>query len=169
MRAAARRADDDQGIVRRRRPADDLGRPALSYVAERDDLIVERLKAAGAVIFGKTNVPFRLLDFQTYNEIYGVTNNPWDHTRTPGGSSGGAAAALAAGLTGLEVGSDIGGSIRNPRTTAACSATSRRTTSSAATGSRRRLRRGKRSRGRRTARAQCRRSRADAATARRAW
>jgi amidase len=59
-------------------------------------------------------VPYRLLDFQSYNDIYGVTNNPWDRTRTPGGSSGGAAAALAAGLTSLEVGSDIGGSIRNP-------------------------------------------------------
>jgi amidase len=90
------------------------GDRALSTVPVRDDLVVERMKAAGAVIFGKTNVPFRLLDFQTYNEIYGVTRNPWDRTRTPGGSSGGAAAALAAGLTGLEVGSDIGGSIRNP-------------------------------------------------------
>ena len=90
------------------------GDRALSYVAERDDAVVERLKAAGAVIFGKTNVPYHLLDFQSYNEIYGVTNNPWDRTRSPGGSSGGAAAALAAGLTSLEVGSDIGGSIRNP-------------------------------------------------------
>ncbi len=90
------------------------GDPALSYVAERDDQVVARLKAAGAVIFGKTNVPYHLLDFQTYNDIYGCTNNPWDRTRTPGGSSGGAAAALAAGLTSLEVGSDIGGSIRNP-------------------------------------------------------
>jgi amidase len=90
------------------------GDRTLSHVAARDDLVVERVKAAGAVIFGKTNVPFRLLDFQSYNDIYGVTSNPWDRTRTPGGSSGGAAAALAAGLTGLEVGSDIGGSIRNP-------------------------------------------------------
>jgi amidase len=90
------------------------GDRTLSYIAERDDSVVQRLKAAGAVFFGKTNVPYRLLDFQTYNDIYGVTNNPWDHTRTPGGSSGGAAAALAAGLTSLEVGSDIGGSIRNP-------------------------------------------------------
>jgi amidase len=90
------------------------GDPSIAYEATRDDLIVERLRAAGAVIFGKTNVPFRLLDFQTYNEIYGTTRNPWDHDRGPGGSSGGAAAALAAGLTGLEVGSDIGGSIRNP-------------------------------------------------------
>jgi amidase len=90
------------------------GDPNISHVAERDDLVVERLKAAGAVIFGKTNVPHLLLDFQSYNDIYGVTNNPWDSARTPGGSSGGAAAALAAGLTSLEVGSDIGGSIRNP-------------------------------------------------------
>jgi amidase len=90
------------------------GDRALSYVAERDDAVVERIKAAGAVIFGKTNVPFHLLDFQSYNDIYGTTSNPWDGTRTPGGSSGGAAAALAAGLTGLEIGSDIGGSIRNP-------------------------------------------------------
>jgi amidase len=73
------------------------GDPSVSHVATRDDLVVERLKAAGAVIFGKTNVPYRLLDFQSYNDIYGVTNNPWDRTRTPGGSSGGAAAALAAG------------------------------------------------------------------------
>ena len=75
---------------------------------------VDRLLAAGAVIFGKTNIPYNLADFQSYNDIYGTTNNPWDLERVPGGSSGGAAAALAAGLTGLEAGSDIGGSIRNP-------------------------------------------------------
>jgi amidase len=80
----------------------------------RDALVVERLQAAGAVLFGKTNVPFRLMDWQTYNAIYGTTNNPWDLARAPGGSSGGAAAALATGLCALEVGSDIGGSIRNP-------------------------------------------------------
>ncbi|MEC8834557.1 MAG: amidase family protein, partial [Pseudomonadota bacterium] len=83
-------------------------------VVESDSLPIQRLKAAGAIIFGKTNVPIRLADFQSYNEIYGTTNNPWDGTRGPGGSSGGSAAALAAGLTGLETGSDIGGSIRNP-------------------------------------------------------
>lgn len=83
-------------------------------VAAKDALAVTRLKGAGAVIFGKTNVPLMLSDFQSYNEIYGTTNNPWDLGRTPGGSSGGSAAALAAGLTGLETGSDIGGSIRNP-------------------------------------------------------
>ena len=81
---------------------------------EENALIVDRLLNAGAVIFGKTNVPLNLADWQTYNEIYGTTNNPWDVTRSPGGSSGGSAAALAAGLTTLEAGSDIGASIRNP-------------------------------------------------------
>ena len=81
---------------------------------EKDALAVRRLKGAGAVIFGKTNVPLRLADFQSYNDIYGTTNNPWDRDRIPGGSSGGSAAALAAGLTGIDSGSDIGGSIRNP-------------------------------------------------------
>jgi amidase len=79
-----------------------------------DALAVARLKAAGAIILGKTNVPLRLADWQSYNEIYGTTNNPWDLTRTPGGSSGGAAAALAAGFVALELGSDIGGSLRAP-------------------------------------------------------
>ena len=75
---------------------------------------VQRLLDAGAIIFGKTNVPIWLNDFQSYNTIYGTTNNPWDVSRTPGGSSGGSAAALAAGLTALELGSDLGGSIRVP-------------------------------------------------------
>ena len=75
---------------------------------------VQRIIDAGAVIFGKTNVPFMSGDLQTYNDVYGTTNNPWDVSRVPGGSSGGAAAALAAGLTPLELGSDIGGSIRTP-------------------------------------------------------
>lgn len=82
--------------------------------AEGNALAVERLLAAGANIFGKTNVPVMLADWQTFNPIYGTTANPWDVGRTPGGSSGGAAAALAAGFTALEVGSDIGASIRNP-------------------------------------------------------
>jgi amidase len=83
-------------------------------VATGNAVVVERLLGAGAVIFGKTNVPPALMDGQSWNEIYGRTVNPWDATRTPGGSSGGAAAALAAGLTGLELGSDIASSIRNP-------------------------------------------------------
>jgi len=83
-------------------------------IADEDAEAVKRLKSAGAVVFGKTNVPLSLADFQSYNDIYGTTNNPYNHERIPGGSSGGSAAALAAGLTGLEAGSDIGGSIRNP-------------------------------------------------------
>lgn len=80
----------------------------------RNAVSVDRLLAAGAVIMGKTNVPRLVADHQTFNDVYGRTNNPWDLQRTPSGSSGGAAAALAAGLTGLELGSDIGGSIRQP-------------------------------------------------------
>lgn len=80
----------------------------------RNALVVDRFLQAGAVLFGKTNVPMYLADWQTFNDIYGTTNNPWDRNRVPGGSSGGSAAALAAGLTGLEAGSDIGASIRNP-------------------------------------------------------
>ncbi len=87
---------------------------AAQAIAQSDSAVVERFKNAGALFLGKTNVPIFLGDFQSYNEIYGTTNNPWDLKRTPGGSSGGSAAALAAGLTGLESGSDIGGSIRNP-------------------------------------------------------
>jgi amidase len=83
-------------------------------IATRNAAAVERLLAAGAVIFGKTNVPPGLMDGQSWNEVYGRTNNPWNLGRTPGGSSGGSAAALAAGLTGLEFGSDIASSIRNP-------------------------------------------------------
>jgi amidase len=83
-------------------------------LATQDALAVQRLKAAGAIVFGKSNVPLNNGDFQSYNEVYGTTNNPWDLTRGPGGSSGGGAAAVAAGLVGMEFGSDIGGSIRNP-------------------------------------------------------
>ena len=79
-----------------------------------DALAVRRLEAAGAVVFGKTNVPTALADWQSTNPIYGTTNNPWDLARTPGGSSGGGAAACAAGISALEMGSDIGGSIRVP-------------------------------------------------------
>jgi len=87
---------------------------AKDFRPEADALAVERLKAAGAVILGKTNVPVALSDWQSYNDVYGTTNNPWDVTRTPGGSSGGGAAALAAGYVSLELGSDIGGSLRTP-------------------------------------------------------
>ena len=91
------------------------GDPALKEnVAARHALSVERLEKAGVVVFGKSNVPLMLADWQSYNAVYGTTNNPWDTARTPGGSSGGSAAALAAGLTGIEAGSDIGASIRNP-------------------------------------------------------
>jgi amidase len=79
-----------------------------------DAVAVARLKAAGAVVLGKTNVPLHLADWQSYNAVYGATSNPWDLVRTPGGSSGGSAAALAAGYVSLELGSDIGGSLRVP-------------------------------------------------------
>src|SRR5215471_5713992 len=91
------------------------GVPAYAKnVATKNAVAVDRLLGAGVVLFGKTNVPLFLADWQSYNAIYGTTNNPWDVARAPGGSSGGSAAALAAGLTGLEAGSDIGSSIRNP-------------------------------------------------------
>ena len=77
-------------------------------------LVVDRLEKSGVVVFGKTNVPPMLADWQSSNPIYGTTNNPWNVDLIPGGSSGGSAAALAAGLTGCEGGSDIGASIRNP-------------------------------------------------------
>ncbi len=84
------------------------------HVPATDATAVSRLVSAGAVVFGKTNLPVYAMDVQSYNPVFGTTNNPWDVTRSPGGSSGGAAAALAAGLTGFELGSDIGGSIRTP-------------------------------------------------------
>jgi amidase len=85
-----------------------------SNVTETSALAVERLQKAGVVLFGKTNVPLMLADWQSFNVIYGTTNNPWNTDLIPGGSSGGSAAALAAGLTGIDAGSDIGSSIRNP-------------------------------------------------------
>ena len=87
---------------------------AKDWIAPDDAVVVTRLKAAGAVILGKTNVPPNLGDWQSGNPIYGRTNNPLDLARSPGGSSGGSAAALAAGMVPLEFGSDIGGSIRVP-------------------------------------------------------
>ncbi|MDA8137883.1 MAG: amidase family protein [Desulfobacteraceae bacterium] len=98
-----------------------VGMPATSgdpklkdYMPPQNADAVQRLVDAGAIILGKTNLPFHGLDFQSFNEVYGTTNNPWDLKRTPGGSSGGSAAALAAGFTPLELGSDLGGSIRTP-------------------------------------------------------
>ena len=84
------------------------------YISQHDAPVTTRTRAAGAVLLGKTNVPPMLADWQSANPIFGCTNNPWDRGRTPGGSSGGSAAAIAAGLSALEVGSDIGGSIRVP-------------------------------------------------------
>jgi amidase len=83
-------------------------------IAGQTAVAVQRLLDAGAVIYGKTNVPVALADWQSFNPVYGTSNNPWDLARSPGGSSGGSAAALAAGLATLELGSDIGSSIRNP-------------------------------------------------------
>jgi amidase len=131
-RAQARKADDEaargawrgplHGLPMTVKEAFDLkghpttfGYPSMTNnIAKEDALVVQRLKAAGAIVFGKSNVPLNNGDFQTYNAVYGTTNNPWDLTRGPGGSSGGGAAAMAAGLAGLEYGSDLGGSIRNP-------------------------------------------------------
>ena len=91
------------------------GSPDLAdYMATEDAAPVAAVRRAGAVVFGKTNLPLWASDLQSYNEVYGTTNNPYDLERTPGGSSGGAAAALACGFTPFEIGSDIGGSIRIP-------------------------------------------------------
>ena len=91
------------------------GNPAWKeHLPQKNAEAVQKLTDSGAIIFGKTNVPFLSADIQSFNDIYGVTNNPWDLTRTPGGSSGGSSAALASGMTPLELGSDIGGSIRIP-------------------------------------------------------
>ncbi|MBI1188113.1 MAG: amidase [Alphaproteobacteria bacterium] len=92
------------------------GNPAFANRPKRcaDADLVKAVRAAGAIVWCKTNVPLMAGDFQSYNAVYGTTNNPYDQARTPGGSSGGAAAALAAGITPLEIGSDIGGSLRHP-------------------------------------------------------
>jgi amidase len=89
-------------------------RPMSHHVPERDATIVERMRAAGAIILGKTNIPEASFDWQCKSPIFGRTNNPWDITRTPGGSSGGGAAAVAAGFSPLDIGSDGAGSIRIP-------------------------------------------------------
>ncbi len=91
------------------------GAPELAdHVPDADAAPVTRVAEEGAIVFGKTNLPIYAGDAQSYNDVFGTTNNPWDTTRSPGGSSGGSAAALAAGFTPLEIGSDIGGSIRIP-------------------------------------------------------
>ena len=89
-------------------------RPLARYVPSRDATVVARLRSAGAIVLGKTNMPALGGDYQTDNKIFGRSNSPWDPSRTPGGSTGGGAAAVAAGLSPLEIGSDIGGSIRVP-------------------------------------------------------
>ena len=88
--------------------------PLKNHLPSEDAATVARLKASGAIIFGKTNTPRLGADYQTNNPIFGRTNNPWDFNRTSGGSSGGSASAIAAGFSPLDIGSDIGGSIRLP-------------------------------------------------------
>ena len=91
------------------------GAPALKdHRPTTNAVAVQRLIDAGAIVFGKTNTPLFAQDIQSFNDVFGTSKNPWDTSRTPGGSSGGAAAAVAAGLTAFELGSDIGGSIRTP-------------------------------------------------------
>jgi amidase len=90
------------------------GLEALLRRPAEDAVVVTSARRAGAVIWGKTNVPVMTADWQSFNALYGTTNNPWNLERTCGGSSGGAAAMLAAGVTALEIGSDIGGSLRVP-------------------------------------------------------
>ncbi|MBV5294598.1 MAG: amidase [Curvibacter lanceolatus] len=92
-----------------------VGSPAQTgNLAAQDSAAVAGLREAGAIVLGKSNVPLALADLQSYNAVYGLSRNPWDPARTPGGSSGGSAAALAAGFVALELGTDIGGSIRIP-------------------------------------------------------
>jgi amidase len=90
------------------------GIESLLHRTATDAAVVSRVRAERAIIWGKTNTPVKAADWQTYNALYGTTNNPWDLERTPGGSSGGSAAAVAAGLTALEIGADIAGSLRVP-------------------------------------------------------
>ena len=93
----------------------DVGAPQFANtISMQDSVVVEKLSAAGAIILGKTNTPLFCGDWQSFNEVHGTTNNPYNLDHTPGGSSGGAVAALAAGMTAMEYGSDIGGSIRVP-------------------------------------------------------
>lgn len=90
------------------------GMPGLLDRIPGDAVVVTRVKAADAIVWGKSNTPVKAGDWQTYNALYGVTNNPWALDRTPGGSSGGSTAAVAVGISALEIGADIGGSLRIP-------------------------------------------------------
>src|SRR5260370_3036277 len=90
------------------------GVPRRDYVPHEDSTVTARLKAAGGILLGKTNVAMLLADYQTTNPIFGRTNNPWNIERTPGGSSGGAAAPMAAGMTSFDIGTDLSASIRIP-------------------------------------------------------
>ena len=83
-------------------------------ISSRNEVMIERLEACGAIIYGKTNLPYHAMDIQSYNSIYGTTSNPWDLTRTPGGSSGGSCVSVACGFSPFELGGDIGGSVRTP-------------------------------------------------------
>lgn len=131
--AEARRCDEERSRGERRGPLHGLpvtvkdsfeteglvttsgGTPELmAHVPASDAVVVARLKAAGAIVFGKTNLSTQAMDIQTYNAAFGTTSNPWDAGRTAGGSSGGSAVAMSCGLSALEVGSDLGGSIRIP-------------------------------------------------------
>lgn len=92
-----------------------MGIPELKdNIRHEDSDAVARYRAAGGIVYGKTNVPLKLVEWQSFNEIYGSTSNPWDQTRTSGGSSGGSGVSVATGMAALEAGSDIGSSIRNP-------------------------------------------------------
>jgi aspartyl-tRNA(Asn)/glutamyl-tRNA(Gln) amidotransferase subunit A len=130
--AAAKAATERQAAGKRLSPLDGIpvsvkdniyvkGLPAQwgsllyrDHVPDRDDICVERIKAAGAVIVGKTTTPEFALTNRTYSRLSGITRNPWDPTLTPGGSSGGAVASVAAGVTPLAIGTDMGGSTRSP-------------------------------------------------------
>ncbi len=92
-----------------------VGDPALTnYIPKENAAVVQRVIDAGAIVVGKTNTPLYAGDWKTFNDVFGTTNNPWDLSRTPGGSSGGPAAAISAGMTALEVGDDLAGSPRAP-------------------------------------------------------
>ena len=96
------------------------GLPGTHLLAKTDSTLVDRVRGAGAIILGKTNVAMMLADWQTTNPVFGLTRNPWDTSRTPGGSSGGGAAAVATGMTALDFGSDLAGSLEFLRRSAGC-------------------------------------------------